>query len=330
MNIIKINKNFLNKEEILNKITEYDIYRYYFGDFKIHGRSLNHLRNDKGNPSFIIGYENGKMYHVDFANSYWRGSCFDLVMQIYNCDYNTALKIISKDFGLSEQKEIFQKKIITWNQPDAEEKQRAVIQVTPKKFTKLNFHYWASYECGESDLKNLGDVEIYSVKDLYINKEKVSVEDITFGFLFQGLYWKIYSPLSKTNKWRSNVPLDHMWGLNNIKGCKNSFVVKSVKDYVVWRKFISTCTAGAQNESKASISENNLEYLRKNSENCYIIFDNEEPGVNACKYYNDKGMKYWNVPKRYYEKLNIKDPSDLVHEYTGKTLQKEVKKKIIL
>lgn len=324
MKIAKIKK--LSKTEILNMISEYDIYRYYFGNFQINKVTLNHLRGDKNNPAFEIKESSGHLYHIDYAVDYWRGDCFSLVQQMFKCSFMEALKIIDNDFGLGLSNTSVNKKPIdiNWEKPEVVENQKTIIQVTAKKFTKKNLDFWQRYELGLDDLNNDDDdIKIYSIKDLYINKKlfKTDPDQNVFGYLFNDEYWKIYMPQSET-KWISNCPITTMYGLNNIKSCSKSLVVKSVKDYKVCKKFLTSCTAGVQNESKVSISDENIDYLLDNSEECFIIFDNDSVGVENCKFYNDKGFKYWNIPKHYYNKHKIKDPSDVVDFYGSKRLIK--------
>lgn len=318
----------ITKEEIFKLISSYDIYRYYFGEFTVNRKYLNHLRGDKEHPSFAISNRYEELTHIDFGNDYWRGNCINLVQQINRCDFQTALNIIDKDFNLGIGKEFqFNRAIITWKEPKViEKKPPTIIQVDTQKFTKLQLDYWNGYELSLDDIKN----DVYSIRSYYINKEKYPVEDLTFGYLFEGKYWKIYKPYNKKDKWKTNCPITTMYGLENINKCKNAFIVKSKKDELVMRKFISSCTCGTQNESKEAISDDNITYIRENSEHQYVIFDNEDVGVKASVFYNDRGFGYWNVPKRYYNIYGIKDPSDFVYRYGGERLRKEVNKKIQL
>lgn len=332
MKVSKVSR--LTKDEILLRISDYDIYRYYFGAFQINKVYLNHLRGDRSTPAFSIKEYDGNLYHTDFANSDWRGDCFSLVQQIYNCDFKGALHIIDKDFGLGLSGGVVheRKDVITWKPPKIIEKKKTLIQVTPKRFTKRELDFWGRFELGLDDIRHDKNVITHSIKDLYINKQKVNIPEgeLAFGYLFDDQYWKIYMPYSKDMKWISNVPITTMYGLSNIKNCKKALVTKSAKDYYVCKKFLTSCTAGTQNESNVAISDVNIEYLLNNSELCYLIFDNDYVGVETSKFYNSKGLKYWNVPKRYLHKHNITDPSGLVETYGSTRLIQQFTKKIKL
>ena len=322
MKLIK-KQSVLSGEEILSKISAYDIYRYYFGDFTPNRKYLNHLRGDKKQPSFTILTKFNDLCHVDFGSDYWRGNCFNLVQQIYRCDYATALNIISKDFNLSATN-VDKPSIITWEKPELVEKKKTVIQVITRKFTKDELEYWADYELGFDDIKD----NVFAIDKLYINRERSHTRsELTFAYRF-GDYWKIYRPFNKEFKWLTNCPIDVMYGLENITNCVTSVITKSVKDYLVCKKFITPCTAGVQNESSVAISDENIKYIKDNCKKPYVIFDNDAKGVESCTFYNRMGFEYWNVPKKYNQRRNITDPSDLVYWYGSKRLIEEVKKKI--
>lgn len=90
----------LTTDNILKLISPYDIYRRYFGDFKINVVTKNWIRGDE-NPSFIIGNATGELHHFDFADGNWRGDCFAFVKQLYSlASINDVLKLIDRDFGL--------------------------------------------------------------------------------------------------------------------------------------------------------------------------------------------------------------------------------------
>ncbi len=71
----------LSSEEILKRISFFDIYKYYVKNFKIGEAFCNPFRKDQ-NPSFIIDNKYGELLHFDFADSFFRGNAIQLVEQI--------------------------------------------------------------------------------------------------------------------------------------------------------------------------------------------------------------------------------------------------------
>src|SRR5688572_29318762 len=113
-------KSELSKENILKRISTYDIYRFYHGNFKINEVTVNRHRGEK-DPSLIIGNKlSNELTHKDFGDYNWRGDAFHFVMQIHNCDFKMALSIIDRDFnlGLGGGKVVEGRRVVTWRQPE--------------------------------------------------------------------------------------------------------------------------------------------------------------------------------------------------------------------
>ena len=148
----------LTADNILSKISEMIIYRYYFGSFELNEATYNHLRGEdrSGTPSFIISNRYGHLHHKDFAmGDDWSGNCFKLVQQIHGCSYNEALKIIDRDLGLGILPEhnsgIYRKLKRELKVPDETSKRYSLIQVVTRKFTKEELGYWKQYNISEQE-----------------------------------------------------------------------------------------------------------------------------------------------------------------------------------
>lgn len=319
-------KNELTIDTILEHISSYDIYRAFFGNFNLNEVTCNHLRGDKS-PSFIIGNKYGHVSHYDFGDSEWRGDAFNLVKQIYKCDLDTALRIIDKEFGLglvpeNPTKE-FKKRVSEYEQPEVT-KRNTLIQIKTRKFTSDELAYWKQYHF---DIQDLKDNNIYSIKELYLNKKKFNLKetDIRFGYFYDG-YWKCYFPLKgKKEKWfPNNVPIHIVDGKENIKDCDTAFIGKSKKDMMTIKK-IFPCSASVQNEGIACFTPENVEYFKSNSKRQILSFDADDPGVkNSLQITQLFGFDYCNVPKRYLAS-NCKDWSDVSAKFGLKEVEKILK-----
>src|SRR5688572_25563249 len=148
-------KAALTKDNILSKVTSYDIYRLYQGPFKLNTILVNKHRGEK-DPSLIIGNKLSKdLTHKDFGDGSWRGDCFNFVQQIHGCDFKMALHIINRDFnlGLDGSQVVQGKKIITWETPEIILKPPPLIQIVTRHMTKEEWAYWTCYHQGEEDIK---------------------------------------------------------------------------------------------------------------------------------------------------------------------------------
>lgn len=324
----------LSPDNILDKISEYDIYKMYMPhqNWKINVVTYSPFRSEK-NPSFIIGYRGGALRYVDFGDSSKKGGCFDFVMMLFNVSLREALLMIDKDFDLGISYESstknYERIVSDYAQPTATSKREFFIQVKTRKFTNEELAYWNEYY---QDIDDLRANNVYSIDTLYLNKQKFPLKDteLRFGYLYEG-HWKIYRPFaSKKEKWMpNNVPITMMDGLQDIKNCDVAFIQKSKKDYMVMKKVYPCCCA-VQNEGLGCFSEENVEYLKENSEKQILSFDADEPGVKNSQLITEKfGFDYCNVPKIYLEE-GIKDWALLAKVHGLKTIEKYLTQREII
>jgi len=324
----------LTPDSILDKISEYDIYKFYMPhqNWKINVVTYSPFRNEK-NPSFIIGYRGGALRYVDFGDSSKKGGCFNFVMMLFNVNLNDALLMIDRDFDLgiisgSSTKQ-YERIISDYAQPTATSKREYFIQVKTRKFTHEELAYWNAYY---QDIDDLRANNVYSIDTVYLNKQKFPIKDseLRFGYLYEG-HWKIYRPFAdKKNKWMpNNVPITMMDGLQDIKDCDVAFINKSKKDYMVMKKIYPCCCA-VQNEGMGCFSEENVEYIKENSDRQILSFDSDETGVKNSQMITDKfGFEYCNVPRIYLDE-GIKDWADLARIHGLKTIEKYLTQKEII
>src|SRR6188768_1697480 len=89
----------ITMNSILEKVSEYDIYKHYVGDFDLGKNFKSPFRNDSS-PSFCIdAFHNGRLRHKDFGDESYTGTCVNLVMQLFNLNYSQALEKIYKDMN---------------------------------------------------------------------------------------------------------------------------------------------------------------------------------------------------------------------------------------
>jgi len=316
----------LTPDAILDKISEYDIYKMYMPhqNWKINVVTYSPFRNEK-NPSFIIGYRGGALRFCDFGDSSRKGGCFNFVMMLFNVSLNDALLMIDRDFDLGivsgSSTKNYERIISDYAQPTATSKREYFIQVKTRKFTHEELAYWNGYY---QDIDDLRANNVYSIDTVFLNKQKFPIKDteLRFGYLYEG-HWKIYRPFAdKKNKWMpNNVPITMMDGLQDIKDCDVAFINKSKKDYMVMKKVFPCCCA-VQNEGLGCFSEENVEYIKENSDVQILSFDSDETGVKNSQLITEKfGFEYCNVPRIYLDE-GIKDWADLARIHGLKTIEK--------
>ncbi len=324
----------LTPDSILEKISDYDIYKMYMPhqNWKINVVTYSPFRNEK-NPSFIIGYRGGALRYCDFGDSSKKGGCFNFVMMLFNVGLNDALLMIDRDFDLGiisgSSTKNYERIVSDYAQPTATSKREFFIQVKTRKFTHEELAYWNAYY---QDIDDLRANNVYSIDTVYLNKQKFPLKDseLRFGYLYEG-HWKIYRPFAdKKNKWMpNNVPITMMDGLDDIRDCDVAFINKSKKDYMVMKKIFPCCCA-VQNEGMGCFSEENVEYIKENSERQILSFDSDETGVKNSQLVTNKyGFEYCNVPRIYLDE-GIKDWADLARIHGLKTIEKYLTQKEII
>ena len=316
----------LTPDAILEKISEYDIYKMYMPhqNWKINVVTYSPFRNEK-HPSFIIGYRGGALRFIDFGDSSKKGGCFDFIIMLFNIPLREALMMIDRDFDLgimnASSTKNYERIISDYAQPTATSKREFFIQVKTRNFTHEELAYWNGYY---QDIDDLRANNVYSIDTVFLNKQKFPIKDteLRFGYLYEG-HWKIYRPFAdKKNKWMpNNVPITMMDGLEDIKDCDVAFINKSKKDYMVMKKVFPCCCA-VQNEGMGCFSEENVEYIKENSETQILSFDSDETGVKNSQMITEKfGFEYCNVPRIYLDE-GIKDWADLARIHGLKTIEK--------
>lgn len=300
-------KEELSMESILSKVSALDIYSFYMPD---KNWELNKVTNspfcEDRSPSFVIGNKYGEIGHFAFNDPDKRGDCFSFVKQMFNLgSLNDVLEKIDGDLGLGIKGIKKDYKAITSDKKIEVTKRNTLIQVKARAFTKTELAYWNQYFQSEDDLRR---EQVYSIEDMYFNRKRFPLEDMRFGYFYDG-FWKIYQPFAdKRKKWLSNIPLATPWGVENLQKDKNSLTVKSKKDYMVCRKIYSH-VCGVQNESLAAFSPEFVQQVKDNSNIPYYGGDSDNPGKKASYAITEAiGFKHINPEDRLLP--DIKDFSD--------------------
>jgi len=331
----RLKPSFLTPEKILEKITEYDIFKYYMPntDWEPNVVTFSPFRNER-NPSFMIGNKQGRLTFIDFADTSKRGSCFDFVRMSFNLkDLKEVLALIDRDFGLGFSRETnteqYKRIVSQYIQPVRAVKAYSNIQVVVKAFTNDELAYWNQYHQSLDDLKANN---VYSISKVYLNKQLFPVPfELRFGYLYDDK-WKIYRPHAKDKKSKwvpNNVPITAMDGKDDIKNCDVAFINKSKKDYMVMKKLFP-CSCAVQNEGLGCFSPENVEYIKSNSASQILSFDSDVTGVeNSQQITKIFNFDYCNVPRKYLSE-GIKDWADLAKAHGMQAIEDYLKEKQLL
>jgi hypothetical protein len=312
---------------IYSKIDDYDIYRYYMGDFKVGTAICNHHRGDK-NPSFVIyAGESGHLFHRDYADENFRGGPFDLIGQIYaGLNYDGALKKVAHDFWIADSSSMDYKKITSkYVKPTIDMKRHALIQVSARKWDEKDLAYWLQYGIAQEQLRR---EDVYCVKEWSLNRRKqyIGPGELCFAYRYSEGF-KVYYPFHpKDTKWFGNITINTVENLSVLKKATTVLITKAKKDRMCLQNlFPDLAILSVQNESRACFNEAFVSALA--GKEVWINYDSDEAGVKNCKKITEEfGYNYINVPRQYLSD-KIKDFSDLYKQEGSDPIFKYFKSK---
>lgn len=320
-NFEKINSpQKLNRDFILSKIPDHQLFYYYFGPFNLKdlypSKFGSGKHRDRNHSTGFYISSSGKIIYNHFNGLEPKMDAFAFVCRLYGCSFSDALKRIAADFGLVSgiANPMADKARTTLETFDRNYKKETKIHIIPTSFDSQARDFWKPYGITKDELKREG---VYQIKKLFINEKFIPNDDNSLRFALtvpfkDELLIKVYSPGSNL-KWISNIPLDIPFGLDTIKKPgKCSFGAKAQKDRIIILKFLPSVLA-YQNESKSAISKKVRKMLAFNFQENWNGFDNDETGLETMQELETDGFKSIHVPIEL-AKEGIKDFSDLAKE----------------
>lgn len=299
---IKQQNDIITLDDILSKVTEYDIYSRYIGHFKIGLIYNSPFRKDK-NPSFGIFYskKSGRLLFKDHGT----GECGDVIkfVSLYTgiTNYNDILNRIVKDLNITNNtvlKASKEYKIPT----------ETVIGVVRQDWTDVDKQYWSQFGITINTLKkfNVSSIKYYLCNGIV----KAIYKDTNPMYAYKVYnHFKIYRPLAdKYTKWRNNLTEIDIQGYEQLPESGNLLIItKSLKD--VMCLYEMGYTAISPSSESTFIPDKVLKQLKKRFKRILICFDRDASGVkNMRKISLKTGLNGFLVHKKY----KSKDISDAV------------------
>lgn len=337
MFIPKKKEDLLTPKGILERVSPLDIYGRFLGEtIYLDTFILNTIRGER-TPSLRISCVDGVYLHLDFGNSKYRGNCFQLVQQKYNCDFNEALIIIDKEFGLGLKNGnpcVKKYDIISPSSEVVKTKDKIKWKFL-KSFDKSGRAFWDQYHLEEDYLKSKNT---YQITELWINDTIISFDGPGFAYYVPEIdRTKIYLPYnnkegSRKGRFYSDMPFTYMYKDNifceDVKDMP-TIVCKSRKDELIFSLYHPKVTS-VQAESLFCFNEENIEFLRSISTQSYIQFGSDKQGKEeSIKITRTYGFKHLNTPDKYLIE-NINDIAELQKYYGPEKVKDFLKYKNII
>lgn len=311
----------LTLEWILSRVSEYDIYSHYLGEFKVGAIYNSPFRRDD-NPSFGVYYS--KRGNCLLFKDYGTGECGGVVKFVSlitgKTDYQEILKDIKKQLKITPSTKL--KSSRQFVPPNETE-----IGVVRQPFNQIDLDYWSSFGITKDTLVkfNVNSIKYYLcngvVKGIY-------KEDNPMYSYKVNNHFKIYRPLGlKHSKWRNNLTEDDIQGYQQLPRNGDVLIItKSLKDVMcLYEMGISAISPSSES---SWFKDKAIEDILRRFKRIYICFDRDPCGVrNLRKISLKTGFTPILVPKRF----KAKDISDAIMlngmEKVKKWLEKELKKK---
>lgn len=287
---------------ILSKVTEYDIYAKYIGQFKVGMIYNSPFRKDK-NPSFGIYYS--KRTKQLLFKDHGTGECGNVIKFVSlftgKTEYNDILSDIVDKLNITNNTKLVSSKQYI---PPTE----TVIGVVRQEFTDVDINYWKQFNISINTLKkfNVNSIKYYLcngiVKGTYKRENPMYAYKVYNNF-------KIYRPLAdKYTKWRNNLTDYDIQGYEQLpqKG-DILFITKSMKDVMCLHEM--GYPAVSPSSESAFLPKDVLEQLKARFKRIIILFDKDTTGVKRSrKLSRETGLEAMFINK----KFKAKDVSDAV------------------
>ena len=317
--------NPITLEYILSKVTEYDIYAHYLGQFKVGMIYNSPFRKDK-NPSFGIFYS--KRTKQLLFKDHGTGECGNVIkfVQLYTgkTNYNDVLQDIVAKLNITTDTKLDSSKQYIPSQ-------ETVIGVVRQEFTDVDTNYWSQFHISTKTLKkfNVNSIKYYLcngiVKGIYKPENPMYAYKVYNNF-------KVYRPLGdKYTKWRNNLTEYDVQGYEQLpKKGDVCIITKSLKD--VMCLYEMGIPAISPSSESTWLPDTVLEDILKRFKRVLICFDRDGPGMrNLRKISLKTGLNGLIMHKKFKAK-DISDAIkangfDKVKEYIYAEIDKEKKRR---
>lgn len=324
----------LNRDFILSKITDAQIFGYYFGNFKFGESYPSKFRRDKHPSTGFYVSKSGKLIYNDLAHRNNSYDCFAFVAKMYNLSFSEVIKKIAADFGLVTGKPslMAEKAVRELKNFDKTFKADTKIHFRPAKLTDDNMSFWNDYHITPREFEEDGN---YVIKDLYVNEYYIPNKEGEYRYalteMIKGeMRTKVYSPGSSNFKWVTNIPTEIPFGLDSLNRKSDfCFVAKAKKDRLVLKKFLPNVIA-IQSEQRSALTDKVIKKLKFNYSKNYLGADNDETGIEFVEEMEPLGFTSAILPVEWNEQFGIKDYSDLSKERSLKAVEQFLKQKGII
>lgn len=294
----------MSLKDILEKLSDYDIYAYYMGKFQVGKLYNSPLRSTDKIPSFAVFPSRNRDLLFKDHGSGQSGNAITF------CKLMSGVKTRE---GL--EKELL--KILKASNPDSIRSR--TVQYTPSSgcnigivrqpFTDADDLYWTQFGITRKTLKLYN---VFSIRYFLLNNivRAIYKNDCPMYAYKVNNHFKIYRPLApKQTKWRNNMTSSDIQGFNQLNLNKTSILIitKSMKDVMVLYEM--GYNAISPSSETTFIDDNVVNWCKSTFKHVLLLFDRDKTGVQRTRKFSKKyGLDSFLINK----KFKAKDISDAV------------------
>lgn len=294
----------MSLKDLLEKVSDYDIYSYYLGPIKPKKLINSPLRPDDKIPSFaIFPSKTGGLLFKDHGTGE-AGNAFKFMKLYKNLQTREEmerelLKIVKQINPIQTTRKAVRM---------AENESETHIGIVRQPFTEVDKKYWKQFHISMDTLKKF---DVFSIKYFLCNnivRGKYKEDNPMYAYKVDDRF-KIYRPLaSKYTKWRTNLNNGNIQGYRQLPEFGNVlFITKSLKD--VMCLYEMGFYAISPSSETTFIPEDILKSLRSKWKHIVILFDRDRTGMSKAREYS---RQYKFDALFVNKKFNAKDISDAV------------------
>jgi hypothetical protein len=265
-------------------------------------------------PSMFL-YESSDKYKFKCFSSGRSGSIVDLLMYLWNVDFQDArIKIINDYLNAGGQAK-HREQLVShkWS----------VKECVQRSWNKIDASYWSSYNINST---LLGQYNVRPLLSYTMTSSNEKASDYTregmslYGYFNNaGDLTKIYQPLGKP---KFMFVKSMVQGWDQLQGHDTLGICSSMKDLLCFKSMGFDIDLIAPDSENVMLPEEHLNIIRKEHKYIFTLFDNDQPGIDAMhRYKKEMDIDYWHLAV-------AKDISDAVQEFGVKTIKSYISPKL--
>lgn len=269
------------------------IYEYYLNlNEKLCGQDIKILSafnsSDKIPSMFIYVDSSTNTYKFKDFSSGYQGKAINLVEYLFNINFNQARTKIVEDYEnyLKDNTYVPVQEFIVHDK-------YKVVDYQIRHWTTQDQKYWSEYSIGSKLLEyyNVSPLEYFTMERTEIDGQLSTIKfdkNYTYGYFKKdGSLYKIYSPKNLEKKFIKVQ--NYTQGIDQLTGKPFLVITSSLKDLMCFVKLgIKNIDCIAPDSENSMISEVLIEKIKKKYVKVMVLFDNDAPGIEAAKKYNEK------------------------------------------